>query len=397
MKSVEAIQISLQEQLYTIIAIIVIMGVMWLLRRQFARLLLWLLKRTLDESKQYIIEVIDKSVYTFINHTLLVLIVYTCTIFFVQNARLAIIVNDIALSIFLLTFFRITFDLTRSITASSYRFRNVAHRDVDQTLMQLVRLLVNGFIVILGVTAIAQTWDIDLTTLFAGLGLGGLAISFAAQDTIKDIIGFIMIVSDKPFVLEEYISTPSAEGTVEDIGLRSVKVRALDQSLVIVPNSTIANESVTNWSRLEKRRFNFVVALPFATTAGQIETFTSEVQKMLQGREHVVSDSVLTLFTEYDSSALNILIRCYVTLPDYADALAERMAVNLEINRIIDRLGLRLALPARALTFDHVQEMPLPGHHVLGSPLRAEATQSGSFDAMVGVAGDARERNSVQE
>ena len=259
--------------------------------------------------------------------------------------------------------------------------------DVDRTLMPLIRLVANGLIFIIALIAISQTWNLDLSTVFAGLGIGGLAISFAAQDAIKNLIGFIMIVSDKPFVLEEYISTPTAEGTVEDIGLRSVKIRGRDQSLFVIPNSSIANEPVKNWSRLEKRWFNFVVALPFTTTAGQIEEFTAEVREMLLAREPVEPDSVLTLFTDYDSSSLTVLIRCYVTIPNYADSLAERMSVNLEINRIIDRLGLRLALPARYLTFDQVQNMTLPGQHTPDSPLQDKAAISGQTGAEVWAAG----------
>ncbi|MEL6269005.1 MAG: mechanosensitive ion channel family protein [Chloroflexota bacterium] len=370
-----------------IIAVIIIMVAAWLLRRQIARLLLWLVRRNLNESKQYIIKVVEKSVQSFVNHTLLTLIAYIFATFFVQNARLATLVNNIALTIFLVTLSRFTHELVVSITASSRRFKDIARMDVDRTLMPLIRLVANGLIFIIALIAISQTWNLDLSTVFAGLGIGGLAISFAAQDAIKNLIGFIMIVSDKPFVLEEYISTPTAEGTVEDIGLRSVKIRGRDQSLFVIPNSSIANEPVKNWSRLEKRWFNFVVALPFTTTAGQIEEFTAEVREMLLAREPVEPDSVLTLFTDYDSSSLTVLIRCYVTIPNYADSLAERMSVNLEINRIIDRLGLRLALPARYLTFDQVQNMTLPGQHTPDSPLQDKAAISGQTGAEVWAAG----------
>lgn len=388
MKSLEAIQMALREQSNIVVAVVIIMLVMWLLRRHFARLPLWLLKRSLDEPKQYIIKVVEQSVYTFIDRALLTLIVYTFSIFFVQNAQLATVVNNIAVTIFLYTFFKLAHELIRSITASSHRFQNITNIDVDRSLMPLVRLLASSFIFIVALISIARAWDVDVTTVFAGLGIGGLAISFAAQDSIKNLIGFIIIVSDKPFVLNEYIVTPTAEGTIEDIGLRSVKVRCLDQSLVIVPNSTISNEPVKNWSRLEKRWFNFVVALPFATTARQIETFTSEVREMLQAREQVESDSVLTLFTEYDSSSLNILIRCYVTLPNWADAHAERMSVNLEINRIIDRLGLRLALPARYLTFEQVQDITPTSQQSPNNPVQDRATESGQSDAKAWVDDD---------
>ncbi len=364
MKSLEAIQMSLLQHQNAVIAIVISLLVMWLLRRQIARLTLWLVKSSLDESKQYIVTVVEKSVNNFVAHALQTLIVYTFTSFFVQNERLATFVDNIALTIFLLTAFRLIYELAKAIMASSTRLKGILHINIDRMVLPLVRFLTNALIFLIALISIARTWSIDLTTVFAGLGIGGLAISFAAQDSIKNLIGFIMIAYDKPFVLDEYIVTPTAEGIVEDIGLRSVKIRGLDQSLNVVPNSTMAHEPVKNWSRLEKRWFNFVVALPVTTTAEQIEVFTSEVREMLQGREHVEAESVLTLFTEYDSSALNILIRCYVTLPNFAEALTERMVVNLEINRIIDRHGLRLAVPARYLTFDQVQDVTLPEQHL---------------------------------
>lgn len=393
MKSLEQLQTSLQEQFNGVIAVIILLAALWLLRRQITRFMLWLLNRSLDESKQYITKVIEQSVHNFIHHSLLTLIVYIFTIYFVQNARLATFVNNIALTVFLFTLFRLTSELAKATTATSRRFRDITRLDVDRTLMPLIRLVANVLIFIIGLIAIARTWNLDLTTVFAGLGIGGLAISFAAQDTLKNLIGFIVIVSDKPFMLDEYIVTPTATGTVEDIGLRSVKIRCLDQSLVVVPNSTMANEPVTNWSRLEKRWFNFVVALPFTTTAEQVEAFTSEVREMLRGREQVEPDSVLTLFTEYDSSALNVLIRCYVTIPNYAEALTERMAVNLEINRIVDGLGLRFAPPVRHLTFDQVREVALPEQHTPGDPLQSEIAKSGQSGASanVWVDGDGQE------
>lgn len=378
----------LQEQLQAVVAAVVILVLLWLLRRRIGSLLLWWLKRSLDQSKQYITKVIEKSVHDFMDRAVLTLIVYIVAIFFVQNERLATIVSNIAATVFVYLLIRFAIELTNSITATSHRFQNLTRIEVDRTVMPLVRVVSKGLVYIVGLIAIAQAWSIDVTTVFAGLGIGGLAVSLAAQDSLRNLIGFINIVHDKPFVLEEYISTPTAEGIVEDISLRSVRVRSLDQSLIVVPNSTIANEPVTNWSRLEKRRFNFVVGLPFTTPASQIEAFTTEVREMLQNREVVEPDSALTLFVEYDSSALNILIRCYVMLPNKVDALKERMLINLEINRIIDQLGLHLAVPARYLTIEQVQQLALP---------EDQAPQSGQPDAEVWLTGDAEESNDDED
>ncbi|MEO0565798.1 MAG: hypothetical protein AAF125_27060, partial [Chloroflexota bacterium] len=169
MPYIEAIQASLRAQLDTIIAVAIIILVLWLVRRQAARLLLWLLSRNLDESKKYIIKVIDQSVHDFIDRALLAAFVYAITLFFAQNPRLAATVNNIAHTIFLFTAFRLIYDLARAITASSHRLRDLTGLKVDRMLMPLIRLVADGLIYVSALITIAQTWEVQLTTLVAGL------------------------------------------------------------------------------------------------------------------------------------------------------------------------------------------------------------------------------------
>ena len=99
---------------------------------------------------------------------------------------------------------------------------------------------------------VAQEWDYRIDGFIAGLGLGGLAFSLAAKDTLSNVFGGLVVILDKPFSIGDWIKTPSVEGTVEDISFRSTKVRTFAQALVTVPNATLANEPVTNWTRMGK-------------------------------------------------------------------------------------------------------------------------------------------------
>ena len=112
-------------------------------------------------------------------------------------------------------------------------------------------------IIAIAITVILQEFDYEVSGFVAGLGLGGLAISLAAKEALANMLGGIVIITEKPFVIGDWIFTPSIEGTVVEITFRSTKVRTFADALVTMPNDTLVNEPITNWSRMEKRRHTF--------------------------------------------------------------------------------------------------------------------------------------------
>ena len=192
---------------------------------------------------------------------------------------------------------------------------------------------------------IIQVWGYDVSGLIAGLGIGGLAISLAAQETLSNIFGFATIVSDRPLVVGEYIKTPNVEGIVERVGLRSTRVRQLDQAVVTVPNSLMASSTILNWSRLAKRQINLTLGVTYATTPDQMESLLDALRTMLKQRDTVDPDSVVVYFIEFGGSSLNILIRCYVNLADWGAFTAEKEKVLLEVMRVVEQRQLADRLP----------------------------------------------------
>ena len=200
-----------------------------------------------------------------------------------------------------------------------------------------------------------QEWNYDVTSLIAGLGLAGLAVSLAAQETVADLFAFSTIVSDRPFEVGEFIATPNVEGVVVSIGPRSTRIRRLDQAYVSIPNAMIAKNLVINWSRLDRRHINFVLGVSYETTPDEMRVLLERLRAMLREHPHVDPETVQVCFNEFGDSALNILVRCYIAQPDWAAFQAEREAINLKVLAIVDELGLSIAYPSRSI---YVRSLP---------------------------------------
>jgi MscS family membrane protein len=229
------------------------------------------------------------------------------------------------------------------ISFSSAQLRTITGIVIEARLVPFMRVAMRLVIIALATTIIIQAWGYDVSGLIAGLGLGGLAFSLAAKDTVENLFGFSAIVTDRPFEVGDYIVTADAEGTVENVGLRSTAIRRPDQARVTVPNSRMSTGPVTNWSRLVKRQISFTLGLTYDTTGAQMQTLLDRLRALLTGHPRVEKGSVSVFFTEFGENALKISISAYLLIPDGGQFMHEREALNLNIMQIIGELGLSLA------------------------------------------------------
>ena len=183
----------------------------------------------------------------------------------------------------------------------------------------------------------------------AGLGIGGLAVAFAAQDTIANLFGSLVVVLDQPFKVGEVVKIGATVGTVEDIGLRSTKLRLIDRSLAVLPNKLVAAEVITNLSRFTQRRVEQTLGLPFDTPPEQVEGVVTDIRRLLAQDGSVDPTSVLVYFSDYGESSLNLWMVYVIRDPDFAGHLAVRQRLNLAILRIVDARGLALAFPTQTM------------------------------------------------
>lgn len=238
----------------------------------------------------------------------------------------------------------------------------------EQKLTRVTAQITKAIIVVLGFAIILGSWGYDINGLIAGLGIGGLAVALAAQETIANLLGYFVILADEPFTVGEYIVFNNIAGTVEHIGFRSTRIRVLDQSLVSVPNNTVMNASITNWSRLTKRRLNMTIGIQYGSSPDQILSVVQDIREMLQHHEQVQEDSVTVQFVEFNASSLDIMVICFINTPAWGDFQAVKQDINLKIIDIVNKHGVSIAFPSRTVYLEHVERSAATAARVAKPP-----------------------------
>lgn len=201
----------------------------------------------------------------------------------------------------------------------------------------------------LAIVIIAQEWNYDVNGFIAGLGLGGLAFALAAKDALANIFGGIVIILEKPFVIGEQIATPSASGVVEGISFRSTRLRAVDQSVITVPNSTLATQAITNFSRMEKRRINFHLGLNYGTSQESIASCINRIKQMLRAHSGIQEAGISVNLEIFTSSSIDVLVNCFTHTTDGDEYMAIREDINFKIMQILKEENVGLAFPAQSI------------------------------------------------
>jgi MscS family membrane protein len=171
----------------------------------------------------------------------------------------------------------------------------------------------------------------------------------AAKDTAANIFGGVAILTDNIFKIGEWVKIGNAEGTVEDIGMRTTKIRAFDKRLIVVPNSIVANSNVENFSRRDRRRIVMRLGLTYDTSAAVMEKILKEIREMLLAHPHIHNEPVLIYFDEYQDSALSIFCYFFTKTPVWDDYLKIREDVNFKIKEIVENNGASFAFPSNSL------------------------------------------------
>ncbi len=247
----------------------------------------------------------------------------------------ALFASRLARTLFILAVALALYRALELVTFSRGRLYALTGLNLDEALLPFARVGLQFVVIAFAVVIIVQEWGYDVSALVAGLGLGGLAFSLAASDTIANLFGFSMIVGDRPFVVGDTIKTTDTEGVVERVGLRSTRIRQPDQALVTVPNKVIANSVILNWSRLGKRYINFTLRLSSNATVSEVQRVVTGVREMLEIRPRVETDSITVRFTGFGDSSLEVLVRCYVLIVPWDEFSQERELINLEIMRVL--------------------------------------------------------------
>lgn len=243
---------------------------------------------------------------------------------------------------------------------SEYLMRLTSRTDsqLDDQLVPLLRKSIKVFVVVIGVIFILQNHGINVASLLAGLGLGGLAIALAARETLANFFGSLTIFLDKPFQVGDWIRTSNVEGTVEEVGFRSTRIRTFYNSLVSVPNSKLADAEIDNLGMRKYRRLKMTLNLTYATTTEQMERFTEGIRELARSNDKIWQDFFEVQFNEYGAHSLDVLVYLFFDVPTWSEELHERHKFLLEIKRLAEEIGVEFAFPTRTL---HLESMPGEG------------------------------------
>jgi MscS family membrane protein len=203
-----------------------------------------------------------------------------------------------------------------------------------------------------GAIIIAELMALPYRSLLAGIGIGGLAIGLAAQDTLKSYLGSLSFVADPPFQVGDRVRFGTIEGDVEIVGLRSIKVRGLDNSQIIVPNSQIVNQTLVNLGRRRYRRTNCHLGVEYASAPEQLEAFCEGIREIIRNHPDARKDVYHVFVDRFGDSSIDILLNFFLDTSDNETELRERHKIFLDIMRLAAKLKVNFAFPTQTIHFE---------------------------------------------
>jgi len=233
------------------------------------------------------------------------------------------------------------------------------HSELGESLANLLVSILKGFVVIIGVITLFQEWGFNVSGFLASLGLVGMAFALAAKDTAANLFGSLVIFTDRPFKIGDWIKTPDVEGTIESIGIRSTRIRTFAQALVSVPNGVLANSAILNWSQMGKRRIKMMIGLTYGTRSEQMRSILEAIRALLKNDPEIHPETIYIHFTDFQESALGIFCYFFTNTTNWGEYMRVRERINLEIMAIVESHGASFAFPSQSLYIESLPEEAL--------------------------------------
>lgn len=242
-----------------------------------------------------------------------------------------------------------TYRLVDLLTARLKEHAAASANTLDDVLVPLIPRTLKIFIAVIGLIFIADNLNIDVTGLVAGLGLGGLAFALASKDMVQNLFGSITVLLDRTFTVGDWIKVSDIEGTVEQIGFRSTRIRTFYNSLITLPNSHFITAEVDNMGKRRYRRLSTTFGLAYDTPPESIEAFCEGVRELVRQHPYMRKDYFHIYLNGLGASSLDVLVYVFWQTPDWSTELRERHRFLLDCLRLAKRLGIEYAFPTQTL------------------------------------------------
>ncbi|WP_299016218.1 mechanosensitive ion channel family protein [uncultured Polaribacter sp.] len=231
-------------------------------------------------------------------------------------------------------------------------FTERTHGRLDDQLVPILHSFLTGIVIVVGIFRVLLLFGVNATTMLAGATIGGLAVALASQDTVKNLIGTIMIFIDKPFHIEDWIEAGEVVGTVEKVGFRSTSVRAADTSVYKIPNSKLSEIVINNKGLRLFRRYSTNLGLRYDTPPELIEAFVKGVREIIIAHPETRSDSYNVEFTGFGDSALLVMVNVYFKSLAWGAEQSSKHRLHIAIVKLAAALGVDFAFPSTTVTIE---------------------------------------------
>ncbi len=223
----------------------------------------------------------------------------------------------------------------------------------NKTITSFVSKLAKGIIVLLAVAAFLKELNFDISGIVAGLGISGVVLALAAQDTASNFFSGVVILFDKPFAIGDWISVAGMEGIVEEMNFRSCRIRTFDNALISVPNSKLSSDSVTNWQKMELRKARIVFGVTYSTKKETLQHICDEIKTNLASYSDIKQDTVLVWFDNFNASSLDIVVQYHSYLTSFKDFTLLKEKVQYMIMDVVEKHNSDFAFDTKTVIIEN--------------------------------------------
>ena len=223
------------------------------------------------------------------------------------------------------------------------KLRTKNNKEIDSGVASIISKTIKIIIYVIAGFMVASELGYNISGFITSLGIGGVVITLAAQDTAKSLIGGVSIFLDKPFKIGDYIKVGDYEGTVEEIKFRTTNIRTLENSVLHVPNSEMSVSPIVNYSEMEKRRYFARLTLELDTKLEKVEIVKGQIYQMLQEHPNILKDSISVKFQDISTNGMDVVVMAYMNETNYNEFLRIKEEINYKIMNILQNEGVEMA------------------------------------------------------
>lgn len=328
---------------------IAIVVVFLLFRPVFARTIIRVINHFLKKKEKPV----DNPIYKSLKNFIFCIGVYLACLILPVNEKISYLINEIFKIIVILF---ITKVLTVIVNKDSKIFKKFFANSKNEAVNSFLCKLVRGILWIISFLIIFKELGFDLTGLVAGLGVGSVIISLAAQDTVKSLLSGVTILTEKPFEIGDWIKVGDYQGTVLDITFKSTRIKANDNTTITIPNSMVTEDCVINWNTLKTRRFDCTLNLSLDTTSDEIKKLVEKIKLVLKQNSKVDEDTVHVVFDNISAYSSDLRIFLYIKEAEYLKYLKVKEELFYALLDIVDKENIELAYPTQKIFVENEGE-----------------------------------------